>query len=178
MVQPEKSFKNVSQIGSLICWKSTTGHHLRVKAKDITLTSNAPHNPLPPHSSLSSHVLSLSPIFTLFLVATPSWDLLLYLLFLLSAMLLSQLSTRLTPSAVRSLLKCHHTRGTFLVTYIKGQYPPRHSLPLYSAMYFLYSSYHHLICYRFIYLFVHCPPPHIRIESTKAKTLSCSLLYP
>lgn len=131
-------FKNVNQIGSLIFSKPANGLHLRVKAKVFTIkkkkkgfTINAPHISPHPHS-LSSSPITLSPVHPTptilvslllfeYVKATPSWDLPLYLLFPLPAMLLSA-THRLTPPAVRSLLKCHLTRGIFLVTYIKRQF--------------------------------------------------------
>lgn len=106
----------------------------RVKAKVLTIKQFLPSMPhiflLPP--SLSSSPITLSPVHSTptilvslllfgYVKATPSWDLPLYFLFPLPAMLLSA-THKLTAPEVRSLLKCHLTRGIFLVTYIKRQF--------------------------------------------------------
>lgn len=138
------------------------------ESKVLTLTSNAPGDSSSPLISLFLHFLSLSPMFT---PLPPSLFPCCYLNMLRPLQLgidfvFSPFSTCNTPlsdicqahplNAVRSLLKYYPLEGAF--TCIKGQCPHRHSPPLYPALYFLCSSYHHLMYCRFICSFVHCLP--------------------
>lgn len=164
MLQPEPAFTKT--IGSLICSKPANDFHLKVKAK--VLTANAPYVSPPSLSFLISYhsfPCSLHPNHPCFLDAFLNMSRPLYLgiCFCTCFYLCLQCSSFSYPLSSLPQQSGLYSNVTVLDAFswllIEKGKPPRNSPSLYPASYSLCISYHHLMCYRFICLFVNFLPP-------------------